>query len=455
MRDLRTNFSYYTRKILNENTMSMNSISNDEKEEPKEKHETSTQVKNDTLLPEARIYKVVLTGGPCGGKTTALARLSCYLRERGFEVFTVPEAFSLLVSNGFTIDYFTVDGMPFHVQNSVMDLQISLEDSVERLLKARGKPGVILCDRGLMDGSAYMNSEEWDSFLRNRGVSSAEIREGRYNAVFHLVTCAEGAEKFYTLENNEARSESPEDARKLDISTRKAWVGHHNLMVLDNSTDFEGKLNKLVSATSKLVGLPTTIKSMNVKFLLRGIPDLDTFPIEVKYQIFEVEKVYLYDRDIKTQENSTNLIEEYSFIRKRSHMSFDNEVLGTTYQVTTVKVYNDGKNIEEKRIISAREYNASYHTRDTSRNVILQKRISFLYKTQSFNIHIYKKPMENLCIANAQVAASEIEKGNIDGKATKDIEVDIPPFLDVQRRLQSNQEDYEKYSSFHISLLKK
>lgn len=50
--------------------------------------------------------KKVLTGGPCGGKTTALARLSSYLRDRGFEIFTVPEAFTILASNGFSMDYF-------------------------------------------------------------------------------------------------------------------------------------------------------------------------------------------------------------------------------------------------------------------------------------------------------------------------------------------------------------
>ena len=65
-----------------------------------------------------------------------------------------------------------------------------------------------------MDGKAYMPSDEWDKFLTSRVLEAAEIREGRYNAVFHLVTAAEGAEPFYTLENNEARTETPEQARE-------------------------------------------------------------------------------------------------------------------------------------------------------------------------------------------------------------------------------------------------
>lgn len=103
-----------------------------------------------SIAPPSPIYKIVLTGGPCGGKTTSLARvslflyffcitfcihilimvqLSPYLRERGFEVITVPEAFSLLVSNGMAFDYLSaVEGMDNVVQDTVMDMQIGIED---------------------------------------------------------------------------------------------------------------------------------------------------------------------------------------------------------------------------------------------------------------------------------------------------------------------------------------
>ena len=42
------------------------------------------------------VYRIVLTGGPCAGKTTAMARLSGFLQERGFRVYTVPEMATLL-----------------------------------------------------------------------------------------------------------------------------------------------------------------------------------------------------------------------------------------------------------------------------------------------------------------------------------------------------------------------
>jgi predicted NACHT family NTPase len=35
------------------------------------------------LSGDQKVYKFVLTGGPCSGKTTALERLQVFLRERG------------------------------------------------------------------------------------------------------------------------------------------------------------------------------------------------------------------------------------------------------------------------------------------------------------------------------------------------------------------------------------
>ena len=60
----------------------------------------------------------------------------------------------------------------------------------------------------------------------------------RYDAVFHLVTAAIGCEEFYN-HGNEARSETVEEAKILDKKTRKTWLGHNHLRVIDNKTNFE------------------------------------------------------------------------------------------------------------------------------------------------------------------------------------------------------------------------
>ena len=369
--------------------------------------------------------------------------------------------------------------MPSAVQHSVMDMQMALEDSFERILRAKGAPGVLLCDRGVMDGAAYMAQEEWDGFLKERNICEAEVREGRYNAVFHLVTAAEGASKYYTLENNDVRTETAEEARVLDVKTRGAWVGHPKLFVIDNKTDFEGKLNALVGIASELVGLPSTSKQVTVKYLLRNEPNVEQFPKEMQYHLFQVEKVYLYDTETTTSAAGTGtgtagagtgaetisnpdsqqqtqkrkpFENEYSFIRKRTHLSHDGQLLGTTYGLTTVHITHSGKHIEVKRIITPREYMAAYKNRDVARHVVKQMRMSFIWDMQSFNVHIYKEPVdvEGLCIVHVQQSVRADAGDGGDGIDTE--KVNLPSFLDIERQLNDGKGDSETFGAFSISL---
>lgn len=106
-----------------------------------------------------------------------------------------------------------------------------------------------------------------------------------------MVTAADGAEAFYTLENNATRSEDAASAISLDRKTQKAWSGHAHHYVFDNSTDFEGKLKRVVDRISKLVGLPSNLSRRSAKFLLKSIPDAKSFPEDIDYHTFRVEKV--------------------------------------------------------------------------------------------------------------------------------------------------------------------
>jgi len=379
---------------------------------------------------KAPLFKFILTGGPCGGKTTAIARLSSFLRERGFEVIACAEVYTILASNGMSLDFYSTEGMDTVIQNSVLDVQLSLEDSIEKVLKARGKPAVLLCDRGPMDGKAYLSDEKWNNMLEKRGVTEADLRDTRYNACFHLVTAADGAEAFYTLDNNQARSETPEQAIDMDRRTRKSWLGHAHMYVLDNSSDFESKLQRLVNIVSKLVGLPTNLSKRSAKYLLRQRPNTTSFNVD--FHIFEVEKVYLV-----VQNNDDD--GAYSFIRKRTT---NGEKKGSIYQLTDV-IRRDGQEFETKRIISAREYNASYRSRDLSRHIVRQERISFLYKLQSFTIHVYQTPSTGTCILHAQVESTDDETPV----------VELPDFLDIERRLK--QDDESTYGSCALSVIHK
>lgn len=47
-----------------------------------------------------KIWRLVLTGGPCGGKTTSQARLSTFFENLGWKVFRVPETATVLLGGG-------------------------------------------------------------------------------------------------------------------------------------------------------------------------------------------------------------------------------------------------------------------------------------------------------------------------------------------------------------------
>lgn len=49
--------------------------------------------------------------------------------------------------------------------------------------------------------------------------NEVDIRDNRYNQIIHMVSAANGAEPFYTLEGHETRHEDLSGARNLDSIT--------------------------------------------------------------------------------------------------------------------------------------------------------------------------------------------------------------------------------------------
>ena len=80
------------------------------------------------------MYKICITGGPCAGKTTALAMLQSDLQQLGMIVLTVPEAATILMKGGAMIvssTFTKYQGLKF--QKALLRLQIALEQSFAEL----------------------------------------------------------------------------------------------------------------------------------------------------------------------------------------------------------------------------------------------------------------------------------------------------------------------------------
>ncbi len=59
---------------------------------------------NGSSKKNSKITKILLTGGPCAGKTTSLAKMQNALDGKGFRVYCVPEAATLMMKGGAILD---------------------------------------------------------------------------------------------------------------------------------------------------------------------------------------------------------------------------------------------------------------------------------------------------------------------------------------------------------------
>lgn len=205
-----------------------------------------------------KITRIVLTGGPCAGKTSALELIVDHFTNKGYKVFTIPEMPTLFTQSG--MNYLTKNKDFFYEgEKATLEMQLAFEDRFTLMAKTLDVPCLIICDRGTMDISAYMTAEMWSHLMELAGTSSEELRR-RYDAVLHMTTTACGSEEFYTTSTNAQRYEQANEegmriARELDRKVYEAWAGHPYLKVIDNQEYFAQKAQKVVEEIETLLKL--------------------------------------------------------------------------------------------------------------------------------------------------------------------------------------------------------
>ena len=198
------------------------------------------------MSSDGKIIRIVITGGPGGGKTSALPVLAAELSARGFGVVPVPETATELISAGLTRETL---GSQYAFQSLLMKKQLEKEKlaltEAENLVKKEGRTAVIIFDRGLQDSRGYIPQSDFEKVLEKNGITEARSRDG-YDAVFFLRSPAVDLPQSYTVLNNEARTESPEEAALTDRVTFDAWRGCPVFSEIGNETGFDGKICRLV-----------------------------------------------------------------------------------------------------------------------------------------------------------------------------------------------------------------
>lgn len=201
----------------------------------------AAQLKEGAPLTQ-RPFTIALTGGPCAGKTTLLERLREHGDLDGHPALFVPEAATMLVKRGLVIGQDVR-----HFQTETMRLQLQLEVRAWRKAAALGGQCVVVCDRGTLDGAGYCTPEVFSAILADLGWSRTRLA-ARYDAVIHLVSAAIEAPDAYTIDNNDARHETLDEAIAQELRTQEAWKDHPNRIVIRTPEGFQHKMHLAMAA---------------------------------------------------------------------------------------------------------------------------------------------------------------------------------------------------------------
>lgn len=373
------------------------------------------------------VVEVVLSGGPCAGKTSALSYLSQKLSDRGLRVLVAPEAATQLILGGLSDLPEIRSARPdlyFEVQRQLLRLWRQYHLSYRAIAESFAEPVVVIYDRAEMDVLAYSGEEQFSEILQSCSLTLSEARDS-YDAVIHMVSAAEGAEEHYTRENNPARLESSiEEARESEARTLRAWTGHPHLRIIDNSTGFDEKLSRVLSEILRLCehlspgSAALAPLEYERKYLLSEEPDFSVSPLD-KAVAVEIEQTYLL-----TSEPNTSLR-----VRRRSQSG------QSSYYLTRKTPAAQGGNVEDERRITAQEYEELLQGADPTRQTIRKTRHCFPYQSFYFELDAIERPEGVLWVLEIETPGPQVE-------------VELPPGLRVEREVT----DDPSYSNRQLAL---
>ena len=360
------------------------------------------------------IKRIVLTGGPCAGKTTALVRIIEHFSNLGFKVFTVPEVPTMYSQGGWS--YLTPNhDLYYEGELAILRTQLALENSFMRLAETCTKPTFIVCDRGTMDISAYIDKKMWEELCHKCGTDSNELRQ-RYDAVLHLVSAADGAEQYYTTATNSTRYEQANEeglriARDLDKKVNKAWTGHPHLRVINNHDNFDTKINRVLKEISNVLEIPQPIE------------DERTYIVELTGQLPE---------SIESEITQTYLVADPDCEIRLRRRDWGGEVVNVH---KTKKRISSTEVLETERQVSNALYESLLQQADPYRATIRKTRRSFIWRGQFFQIDTFHEPINNLVLLETKGVAQQES-------------VNFPPFIRVIEDVTGNPQ----YYNYNIAL---
>lgn len=178
----------------------------------------------------SKIIKIVITGGPGGGKTTAI---DIFRREFIDKVSVVPESATTIFSSGIrrSIKMDELKATQLTIYN--------LQQNMEKLIIAQNPGHSLICDRGTLDGLAYWPNSEATFFEEIQTNFEDELNS--YDAVIFFQTAARTDSNITS--NNLFRTESNKQAIELDTKLQKIWEKHPQFYLIKSNDSFIDKIS--------------------------------------------------------------------------------------------------------------------------------------------------------------------------------------------------------------------
>lgn len=199
------------------------------------------------------IAKIVLTGGPCAGKTSTIPRIEEHLIEKGYHVLILNECATETIKQGirpFGDNAATV----YDFENEILKLQLFKEKRLKESVNyyPDDTKVVILYDRGSVDVYAYLGKEQYDRILKENNLKHEEL-VNEYDLVIHMITVAADMENRYSNANNKTRFEDSEEAINVDNNIKEAWNDCPNLKVVPVCEYLEDKIQMTINYVDELL----------------------------------------------------------------------------------------------------------------------------------------------------------------------------------------------------------
>ncbi|XLQ19585.1 MAG: AAA family ATPase [Candidatus Moraniibacteriota bacterium] len=317
------------------------------------------------------IHKIVLTGPPCSGKSTAISRVVEFVNSLGVRAVSAPEAATELKINGITPENYKDPAM---FQTFLIEKLLFNESFFTRALRhSKGvmeNGGIVVCDRGLHDCLAYSDKEsvERTLFVHHELSLEKEISSRYAMAIFMDVA----PKKYYTNQNNSAREETYTEALLLGSKTATAWVGHPNLILVGNNyDDFDGKVNAVIQNVAQLVGVP------------------EPLAIERKYLVRDRQSIVLEKFLERKQAVCVNIVQHYLIGDGEERVRAWTRDSVTTYFHTKKSNEPSVQRIKTEKIISRAKYEELLRSADPECAPIEKVRHYFIDNNQYFRLDTF------------------------------------------------------------------